>query len=89
MKTDNFDTYKYYKGEYSAPDNLVSSTKTAYWNCESWWHINENDERSQSLEEYVKRYCNAIADKWMYGSGFTGKDIYDDYLQPDTDLLKG
>ena len=88
MRTDNFDIYTYYKGETIAPNNYVSSIKAAYWNCESWWHLNKHNEREQSLEEYVKRYCIAIADKWMYGSGYTGEDIYNDYLQPDTDLLK-
>ena len=88
MGIENFDMYRYYKGEKMAPSNYISSIKAVYWDCESWWHLNKHNERKQSLDEYVRSYCRAIADKWMYGSGYTGEDIYNDYLQPDADLLK-
>lgn len=82
--------YRYFQGESICPsEDFVSQMKSSFWMCESDYYT-QKEKLSKEFPtpyDYARRYCNAIADKWMCGSGLTGDDIFEDYLHPDIDSL--
>ena len=83
--------YIYFQGESICPsEDFISPLKSAFWEREADYYANEKELEKEypTPLDYVKKYCDAIADKWYAGSDHTATDIFNDYLQKDKDTFK-